>query len=139
MKKFSALLLALCLVAGFASCDKSDKKEKSAESSANSRSMVESTTKEFPNVASTWVNLWNQSQALDCTYSTSYSKETNLTTVCAAFINDEANPSQKASEIENYIKTTLQYEDVKDIIHLAIVIYDKSGNTVLSTVDGQPV
>lgn len=91
------------------------------------------------NIVEEMVDLWTRGKIHNCTYTYSYDEETNLASVFAKFNSDEANPEQKASIVENFIKTKLKFDSIKTIVHLGIVITDSSGNVVLSTLDGEPV
>lgn len=94
--------------------------------------------KDFSNSASLWTLNWSNHEEYASTFTSSYDEANKLTIINVNFNNEEPNSLQKATDIEKNIKDTLQYEQNKEYVHLAINIYDVYGNTVLSTYDGQP-
>ena len=60
----------------------------------------------------------------------------------AIFINEnEANPNQKAADVEKFIIDKIRLTDLQSIdpnFHLGIIIADRKGNILLSSVDGTP-
>lgn len=159
MKKTLILLLALCMTVGFIACS-SGSSDKSTDSSLDSQiasdtapkdsalsSSVEAPkkvidpakqAKDFSSSASLWTLNWSNHEEYASTFTSSYDEANKLTIINVNFNNEEPNPLQKATDIERNMKDTLQYEQNKEYVHLAINIYDVHGNTVLSTYDGQP-
>lgn len=87
------------------------------------------------------VNNWTINEINDCVYESEYDESTGLMAITAIFINaNESNPGQKASEVEEFIINKVRLNDIQssyENFHLGIIIFDGSGNLVLSSLDGE--